>query len=142
MLLVRHSIKQGELAGLKTEQSRRTYRLPTAVTSALKAHKKAQATDRLALGYIYQDHDLVFARDDGQPVHRDQFRIGLAKACKAAGIPVFSPREMRHTFVSHLSDSGMSIEEIAAAVGHKNSHITETVYRHQIRDEISSAAVA
>jgi integrase len=49
---------------------------------------------------------------------------------------------MRHTFVSALSDACMSIEAIADAVGHVNSTITRNVYRHQVRDEISSAAVA
>ncbi len=44
--------------------------------------------------------------------------------------------------MSVLSDSGVDIEQIADAVGHVNSTVTKTVYRHQIADEITSAATA
>jgi site-specific recombinase XerC len=54
----------------------------------------------------------------------------------------WTPREQRHTFVSMLSGSGVDIEEIADAVGHINSTVTRAVYRHQIADEITSAATA
>ena len=48
----------------------------------------------------------------------------------------------RHSFVSVLSNAGVDIEEIAEAVGHINSAVTKAVYRHQIADEITSAATA
>jgi integrase len=140
VIRVRHSLKSGEIAGLKTEQSRRTIRMPADVVAALRALKAAQAQQRLALGAAYAGLDLVFAREDGRPMHRDRVRTGLAPACRAAGIPVFTTRECRHTFVSVMSDSGLSIEQIADAVGHKNSTITRAAYRHQIRDEISAVA--
>ena len=54
----------------------------------------------------------------------------------------WTPREQRHTFVSVLSDSGVDIEQIADAVGHVNSTVTKTVYRHQIADEITTVATA
>jgi hypothetical protein len=44
--------------------------------------------------------------------------------------------------VSVLSNAGRDIEEIADAVGHINSTVTKAVYRHQIVDEITSAATA
>ncbi|WP_433500414.1 tyrosine-type recombinase/integrase [Sphaerimonospora sp. CA-214678] len=43
-----------------------------------------------------------------------------------------SPREMRHSFVSLLSDSGVPIEDISRLVGHRNTVVTETVHREQI----------
>jgi IS30 family transposase len=44
--------------------------------------------------------------------------------------------------VSVLSDSGVDIDKIAEAVGHVNSTITKTVYRHQIADKVTVAATA
>jgi integrase len=44
-----------------------------------------------------------------------------------------TPRKMRHSFVSLLSDDGMPLEQIARLVGHTNTAVTETVYRLQIR---------
>ncbi|MFI6675714.1 tyrosine-type recombinase/integrase [Kribbella sp. NPDC050470] len=40
---------------------------------------------------------------------------------------------LRHGFVSLLSESGLSIEQISLLVGHKSTQVTETVYRHQLR---------
>jgi hypothetical protein len=50
--------------------------------------------------------------------------------------------ELRHTFVSLLSDNGMAIEEISRLVGHSSSNVTETIYRHQIRPVITVGAEA
>jgi IS30 family transposase len=50
--------------------------------------------------------------------------------------------EMRHNFVSVLSDSGVDSEEIADAVGHLNSTVTKTLFRHQIADKVTAAATA
>jgi integrase len=61
---------------------------------------------------------------------------------KAAGLPSFALRETRHSFVSVLSDQGVSIEAIADAVGHINSKVTKAVYRHQIADTVAAAATA
>jgi integrase len=54
----------------------------------------------------------------------------------------WTPRELRHTFVSLLSENGMAIEEISRLVGHSSSNVTETVYRHQIRPVITAGAEA
>jgi integrase len=42
--------------------------------------------------------------------------------------------------LSTSSNAGVDIEQIADAAGHANSHVTRTVYRHQIADKVSSAA--
>lgn len=52
----------------------------------------------------------------------------------------WTPSEMRHSFVSLLSDDGMPIEQIARLVGHTSTAVTETVYRHQIRPVIVEGA--
>ncbi len=45
----------------------------------------------------------------------------------------WTPRELRHSFVSLLSDHGITVEEISRLVGHKSTVVTELVYRKQIR---------
>ena len=52
------------------------------------------------------------------------------------------PRELRHSFVSLLSDRGMSSDQISRLVGHSSTTVTETVYRHQIRPVVQGGAVA
>jgi integrase len=69
--------------------------------------------------------------------------MAFRAAVKAAGITgMWTPRELRHTFVSLMSDSGVPVEEIARLAGHTSSRTTEIVYRHQLRPMIENGALA
>jgi integrase len=60
---------------------------------------------------------------------------------KAAGLgKTWSPRELRHTFVSIMSDNDVPVEKIADLVGHNGSLVTERVYRHQLKPVITKGA--
>ena len=143
---VRRSLKQRpgqepELDDLKTEQSRRTLRLPVAALAALEAHKRYQREERFRLGPAWHDHGLVFPGPDGAPASRSTVAHGFAALCERAGLGQGWTRyACRHTFVSHLSHRGVSIEEIADAAGHRDSRTTVAVYRHNMADRISTAA--
>ena len=52
----------------KTSRSRRTIPLPNPMILQLREHKRRQAETRLKLGPAYQNHDLVFATDEGGPL--------------------------------------------------------------------------
>ncbi|WP_432890557.1 tyrosine-type recombinase/integrase [Kribbella sp. CA-245084] len=54
----------------------------------------------------------------------------------------WTPRELRHSFVSLLSAQGVSIEQISQLVGHKSTQVTETVYRHELRPVLTEGAEA
>ena len=55
-------------------------------------------------------------------------------ACAAGLNPKeWTPRELRHGFVSLLSSSRVTIEEIAHLVGHGSTSVTERVYRKELR---------
>ena len=54
----------------------------------------------------------------------------------------WTPRELRHSFVSLLSDGAVSIEQIAGLCGHSGTTVTESVYRHQLRPVLLAGAVA
>ncbi|MGP3963116.1 tyrosine-type recombinase/integrase [Nonomuraea sp. 3N208] len=61
-------------------------------------------------------------------------RRASRKITKQAGLgTAWSPRELRHSFVSIMSDQGVPIETIADLVGHAGTSVTEAVYRHQLR---------
>ena len=127
----------------KTRKSRRTLRLPVAVVEALKTQKVRQAEDRLVAGSYWQDLGLVFASAVGTPMDASHVRRAFRKICSAAGIGEnWTPRELRHTFVSIMSEQGVSVEEIARLVGHSVTTTTETVYRHELRPVISTGALA
>jgi integrase len=49
-------------------------------------------------------------------------------------------RELRHSFVSVLSDAGVPVEDISQLVGHSGTTATELFYRHQLRPVIQTGA--
>jgi integrase len=57
-----------------------------------------------------------------------------------AGIGRWHAHEGRHTAVSIMSSNGVPIQEISDTVGHKSTHVTETVYRHVIVPAIRGGA--
>ena len=72
-------------------------------------------------------------------------RRGFRRIATAAGLDAaqWTPRELRHSFVSLLSDKGVPLEQIARLVGHTSgSTVTETVYRKQLRPVINDGAAA
>ena len=66
------------------------------------------------------------------------FRTICAKAGLESG--EWTPRELRHSFVSLMSDAGVPLEEIARLVGHGSTKVTETVYRKQLRPVLTGGA--
>ena len=59
---------------------------------------------------------------------------------KKAGVGHWHAHEGRHTAVSIMSKNGVPIREISDTVGHKSTHVTETVYRHVIAPAIRGGA--
>jgi integrase len=127
----------------KTEKSRRTLGLPEMAVDALRTHKKRQAGERLAAGAEWGDQDLVFCTRTGSALDAANVRREFRGVCKAAGIGEhWTPRELRHSFVSLMSNSGVPVEEIARIAGHSSSRTTEVVYRRELRPILTTGAEA
>ena len=76
-------------------------KLPTRATQALRAHHARQAAERLAAGELWQEHGLVFCRQDGTPLDRWHARKEFQKITRAARLGgAWTPRELRQSFVS------------------------------------------
>lgn len=127
----------------KTRRSRRVLKLPVMVVAALRAHRSRQMEERLRAGDAWQDHGLVFCREDGTVLDRWQVRRELGQITRSAGLgEQWTPRELRHSFVSILSASDVPLEDISQLVGHVSTSVTETVYRHEIRPALTKGAAA
>jgi len=127
----------------KTRKSRRVLKLPTRAVQALRAHHTRQAAERLAAGEMWQEDDLVFCREDGTPLDRWHVRKEFQKITKAARLGgEWTPRELRHSFVSILSAHDVRLEDISDLVRHSSTSVTETVYRHEIRPALTKGATA
>jgi integrase len=129
----------------KTKLSRRTLALPARCVEVLTKHQLAQEQMRAEAGERWVDLGLVFTTRYGTPLDaadvRRDFRAAI-RGAKGVDADEWTPRELRHSFVSLLSDSGVPIEEISRLVGHRSTLVTETVYRKQLRPVIQSGATA
>ena len=125
----------------KTEKSRRVFQIPEIAVEALRDLVLKQAADRAKAGTAWKENNLVFCTSLGGPMYATDVRMEFKRITEKAGIGRdWTPRELRHTFVSLLSDSGVPIEQIADAVGHSSTRTTEVVYRHQLRPVTRTAA--
>jgi integrase len=129
----------------KTRRSRRTLALPKRCVDALRDLRDRQDQEREAAGSRWQDNGLVFTTRYGTALNpanvRRDFRRGIQNAI-GVDAQEWTPRELRHSFVSLLSDNDMPLEEISRLIGHKSTVVTELVYRKQIRPVMQSGAEA
>ncbi|MEV8126864.1 site-specific integrase [Streptomyces sp. NPDC085944] len=141
-IAVWRSVRRG--GDTKTRKSRRTLALPARCVEVLWQHFEDQGWDRLAAGDKWEEHGLVFSSALGKLLDATNVRRAFRQALKdAEGINAdeWTPRELRHSFVSLLSDRGVPLEEISRLVGHSGTAVTEEVYRKQIRPVIQTGAV-
>ena len=133
----RSASRTGEV---KTLKSKRSLVLPRRATAALVAHRKLQAAERLAAGAAWQDNNLVFCHENGTMYTKDALNWRFSKMTRRAGIGHWHAHEGRHTAVSIMSSNGVPLQDISDTVGHKSTHVTETVYRHVIVPAIRGGA--
>jgi integrase len=66
----------------------------------------------------------------------DALRTAIAKACKATGVPLFSPHDLRHRRISLLHLRGVPWARIGEFVGQRNLAVTAKTYSHVLVDEV------
>ena len=65
----------------------------------------------------------------------DALRTSIAKACRAAGIPLWSPHDLRHRRISLLHLRGVPWARIGEFVGQRDLNVTANTYTHVLMDE-------
>lgn len=109
---------------------------------ALTRHRDRQAIAKEQAGDLWQENGLVFASKHGTELDAANVRRALRVILKRTDLnpDEWTPRELRHSFVSLMSDAGVAVEDIARLVGHKGTVVTEKVYRKQLRPVLLEGA--
>jgi integrase len=68
------------------------------------------------------------------PFEYNAVRSSLASGCTLAGVPYFSPHDLRHRRISLWFAHGVDVVQIRAWSGHANASITSDVYGHVVVD--------
>lgn len=69
-------------------------------------------------------HKLLLPRENGKPLDRHTVTRFINKAGAAAGLGHIHPHQLRHTLATQAINRGMSLEAIAAMLGHKSMDMT------------------
>lgn len=133
-LSVRHSVLnvayEIEISEVKTSSSRRTVDLDPRTVAVLKAWRKTQLQERVALGLRPKDDSLVFADPDGRPVHPDLYSQTFDRLVAAADVPRIRLHDLRHTHATILLKEGVPAKVVSERLGHANVAFTMSVYQH------------
>lgn len=112
------SVRTG--ADIKTRKSRRTVALPKRCVDALKNHRESKQREQ---GEAWSERGLVFASAAGTELDAANVRRAFRRVIKSTTLDPkdWTPRELRHSFVSLLSGNGTPLEEISRLVGHSST---------------------
>ncbi|WP_166659614.1 tyrosine-type recombinase/integrase [Glycomyces sp. NRRL B-16210] len=107
----------------------------------LSAYQAEQRERRARNGHKSAGIVYVFGTRNDTVMEARNVRRFFRTVVEDAEIPgEWTTRELRHTFVSLMSDQGASDDLIADLVGHAKTSTTRTVYRHQLRPVITTGA--
>lgn len=125
-----------QLAWGDLDESRSRWRITQA------ASKTGQARWVTVSSSIFAAVLELVPREDRTPERRvfqgfggDRFRTAVTRACTAAGVPAFSPHDLRHRRISLLHLSGVPWARIGEGVGQRNLAVTANTYSHVLVDE-------
>jgi integrase len=68
-------------------------------------------------------------------------RDPIGRASRAAGLPLYSPHDLRHRRGSLWHAEGMPARELAERMGHSKASMSLDVYTHVMPDEVSEERV-
>jgi integrase len=112
--------------------------------AALRAHRKRQAAEQLALAPAYTDHGLVVCREDGAPLRPRSFSRVFERQARAAGLPRIRLHDLRPTHATLALAANVHPKVVSERLGHAKVSITLDTYSHAIPalQEEAAATVA
>jgi integrase len=116
----------------KTARGRRSVALDPTTISVLRDHRGRQLEERLVQGPAYEDQGLVFAKEDGLPIHPDYFSKSFGRIAKKAKVPRIPLHGLRHSYASLALAAGVHPKVVSERLGHAGISITLDTYSHAI----------
>jgi site-specific recombinase XerD len=80
--------------------------------------------DSYRAAHVSPDNPLLLPRENGRALDRHTVTRMINKAGAAAGLPHIHPHQLRHTLATQAINRGMSLEAIAALLGHRSLDMT------------------
>lgn len=106
-------------------KNKRTVTLPPELIPILRRHRAAQKREKLAAGDRWEDNDLVFCREDGRAIARNDDWHDWKDVLNAAGVRDARVHDGRHTAGTLLVEQGVHIRTVQEILGHRSVNTTE-----------------
>jgi site-specific recombinase XerD len=74
--------------------------------------------------HVSAEHPLLLPRENGRALDRHTVTRMINRAGAVAGVPHVHPHQLRHTLATQAINRGMSLEAIAALLGHRSLDMT------------------
>lgn len=121
----------------------RGIRLTQKGITALRSHRKRQLEEKLQLGSLWQENDLVFASEIGTPIQgRNMYRHFKIRLERAGLSTSYRFHDLRHTCATLLLQQGVHAKYVQELLGHTDISLTLNVYSHILPDMGDAAAGA
>jgi integrase len=122
----------------KSDAGQRTLAMPDPLIVELRAHRAAQAAERLAAP-VWADGDWVLTNEIGQPLDpRTDGRVFKA-LCRKAGVPERRLHDLRHSAATALLLADVDLATAGQVLGHSRVEMTAR-YSHVLADRKRVAA--
>jgi len=97
----------------------------------LRSHRARQAEERLKIGSLYCDQDLIFASTIGTPLEASNvMNRSFKPLLKRAGLPEIRFHDLRHTAATLLLSRGVHPKLVQELLGHATITQTMDTYSH------------
>lgn len=116
----------------KSKAGRRSVALGAATVEALRRWRQAQREERLAWGPAWEDHGLVFTRENGAPVRPEWYSDQFGRLRREAGLPPIPPKNLRHTHATLALRAGVHPKVVQERLGHSSISVTLDTYSEAI----------
>lgn len=123
----------------KTRAGERALSLDSGTAELLRGHLRQLKEERLAAGEAYQDHGLLFCREDGTPYSPDHVSKRFQRLAAEADLPPIRLHEARHTAATLALEAGIDRKIVSTRLGHSTVRITEDLYTH-VRQAVEDQA--
>jgi integrase len=132
---------EARVADVKTTNSRRTIDLDPRTVAVLRAWRRHQLELKMSTGRR-GDHEFVFTRPDGGPIHPDFFSQSWDRLMRDSEIRRIRLHDLRHTHATILLKAGVPVKVVSERLGHSSPGFTMTVYQHVLPGMQADAAAA
>ena len=126
----------------KTGHSERLIALDRTTVAALRDHRAAQQTERVAAGESYHDSGYVFTRPNGDPMAPDWLSRYFRQLSDTAGLPPIRLHDLRHGAASLALAAGADLKVVQDMLGHSSIVLSADTYISVLPDVARETAEA